>query len=376
MHLSRQMAAFLRAGLPILDAVHSIGAEAENSSVRRMMNDIEDGLRGGDRFSDCLDRHPKVFPDFYRGIVRSAELTGELDTVLALRLAHYLERDLERPAQDQVRPSIYPAAVAWGCRLSPSRFLRCTSYRSSRRSSPASTPNCRCRRGCCCTSPISCRAGGGPSSRASALVVAPHGSSVSPSDGRGRTAIGRGPTLLLAIPVLGETIQYALVERFCRVLASMVQAGVATCPKKRCNVATEASLKNLAFTSEVSFPTVSVTEAMLEGQGLATPLGTVWTVSIRTATQMLRVGEDTGTLDAQLEVTSEYYETELNYKIAKVTGLFRADRHRDHGRDRRLRRDRSDLGDVRHLPSGEGLTIAAAAIPGAEANRARRSSSS
>jgi type IV pilus assembly protein PilC len=94
MHLSRQMAAFVRAGLPILEAVHTIAEESSNSSVRRVMQDIEDGLRSGERFSDCLDRHPKVFPDFYRGIVRSAELTGELDTVLS-RLAVYIERDLE-----------------------------------------------------------------------------------------------------------------------------------------------------------------------------------------------------------------------------------------------------------------------------------------
>ena len=37
---------------------------------------------------------------------------------------------------------------------------------------------------------------------------------------------------------------------------------------------------------------------------------------------MLRVGEDTGSLDTQLEVTAEYYETELDYKIAKLTALF------------------------------------------------------
>lgn len=94
MHLSRQIAAFLRAGLPILDAVHSIGTESENSSVRRMMHDVEDRLRAGERFSDTLERYPKVFPEFYRGIVRSAELTGELDAVLS-RLAVYIERDLE-----------------------------------------------------------------------------------------------------------------------------------------------------------------------------------------------------------------------------------------------------------------------------------------
>jgi type IV pilus assembly protein PilC len=37
---------------------------------------------------------------------------------------------------------------------------------------------------------------------------------------------------------------------------------------------------------------------------------------------MLRVGEDTGSLDTQLEVTAGYYETELDYKIAKLTALF------------------------------------------------------
>ena len=109
MHLSRQMAAFVRAGLPILEAVHTIGQEAANSSVRRVMQDIEDGLRSGERFADCLDRHPKVFPDFYRGIVRSAELTGELDAVLS-RLAVYIERDLE--ARRRVKSAtIYPAVI-------------------------------------------------------------------------------------------------------------------------------------------------------------------------------------------------------------------------------------------------------------------------
>jgi type IV pilus assembly protein PilC len=96
MHLSRQLGAFIRAGLPLLDAVRTLGEEATNSSVRRMMSEVEEGLRSGEKLSDCLDRHPKIFPPFYRGILRSAELTGQLDTVLD-QLAAYLERDW-RPA--------------------------------------------------------------------------------------------------------------------------------------------------------------------------------------------------------------------------------------------------------------------------------------
>jgi type IV pilus assembly protein PilC len=37
---------------------------------------------------------------------------------------------------------------------------------------------------------------------------------------------------------------------------------------------------------------------------------------------MMRVGEDTGTLDRQLDVTAAYYERELDYKIKKFTTIF------------------------------------------------------
>src|SRR5438094_7767754 len=37
MHMSRQLGAFIRAGLPLLEAVRVLGAEARNSSVRRML---------------------------------------------------------------------------------------------------------------------------------------------------------------------------------------------------------------------------------------------------------------------------------------------------------------------------------------------------
>jgi type IV pilus assembly protein PilC len=38
--------------------------------------------------------------------------------------------------------------------------------------------------------------------------------------------------------------------------------------------------------------------------------------------QMLRVGEDTGQLESQLEAAASFYERELDYKIKKLTSLF------------------------------------------------------
>jgi type IV pilus assembly protein PilC len=37
---------------------------------------------------------------------------------------------------------------------------------------------------------------------------------------------------------------------------------------------------------------------------------------------MLRVGEDSGTLDLQLQSAAEYYESELSYKVKRLTTLF------------------------------------------------------
>ena len=66
---------------------------------------------------------------------------------------------------------------------------------------------------------------------------------------------------------------------------------------------------------------VTARERMLEGEGLAEPIGDTHLFP-RAATQMMRVGEDTGTLDVQLENAAEYYGRELEYKLKKLTSLF------------------------------------------------------
>jgi type IV pilus assembly protein PilC len=77
------------------------------------------------------------------------------------------------------------------------------------------------------------------------------------------------------------------------------------------------SLRNRVFTRALS----QVKLAVLEGEGVAEPLAST-TLFPPTAVQMIRAGEDTGTLDVQLEVTARYYERELDYKIKKLTALF------------------------------------------------------
>ena len=91
MHFSRQVAAFVRTGIPIIDAVRVVEDGTDSKRFKMILTQVRESLEGGVPFSDALEPHSSVFPPYYLGILRSAELTGQLDTVLD-QLAVYIER--------------------------------------------------------------------------------------------------------------------------------------------------------------------------------------------------------------------------------------------------------------------------------------------
>ena len=306
MHLSRQLGAFIAAGLTIVEAVHTLGVEASNSAIRKMMAGVEEGLRRGDTLSDCFDQHPKVFPEFYRGILRSAELTGQLDTVLA-QLARYLERDLE--ARRRITSAmIYPIMIAV---VSVVTVVILAGFVLPRFKTFFADLDAKL--------PLPTRMMLAATDFVThwwwallAVVVSlTLAILVLLRTDSGRHAVER---VLLRVPVLGTTIQFTLVERFCRIFASMVSAGV---PLPSALYVSTSALRNLVFVRALT----RVSERVLQGEGLAGPLSATGLFP-GTAARMIRVGEETGTLDAQLEVTAKYYEGELDYKLKKLTALF------------------------------------------------------
>src|SRR3954469_21415143 len=73
MHFSRQLAVFIKAGIPILDSLEAIHEEMGNKFFREILEDMMEGLRAGSTLADAADRHADAFPNYYLGIMRSAE---------------------------------------------------------------------------------------------------------------------------------------------------------------------------------------------------------------------------------------------------------------------------------------------------------------
>jgi type IV pilus assembly protein PilC len=109
MHFSRQLSAFVRAGIPLIESLEVIEEETDDKVLREVLIGVRDSLTTGETFSDALRPYESLFPKFYVDMVRAAELTGSLDDVLA-ELAGYIKRDLE--ARNKIKSAlVYPSIV-------------------------------------------------------------------------------------------------------------------------------------------------------------------------------------------------------------------------------------------------------------------------
>ena len=94
MNFSRQMAAFVAAGIPLTDGLQVIAKGSTNRHWQEVLGEASEAITQGTQFSDALARNADLFPPYYLGIIKAAEMTGRLDLAL-VQVSNYLERDLE-----------------------------------------------------------------------------------------------------------------------------------------------------------------------------------------------------------------------------------------------------------------------------------------
>jgi len=107
--ITRQLATLLVAGLPLVDSLGVLMDQTEKKSIKSLLADIREAIRGGVSFSAVLERYPKDFSPIYVHMVRAGESSGALDQIL-FRLAEFLEKQLA--LKNKVTNAIlYPAIM-------------------------------------------------------------------------------------------------------------------------------------------------------------------------------------------------------------------------------------------------------------------------
>lgn len=106
---SRQMSTLVNAGLPLLQSLRNVGAQTQSKPFKIVINQVISDVEGGKSFSEALSLHPRVFNDVYISLISAGEASGTLDKALE-RLANQQEKDAE--IMSKVRGAMaYPAIV-------------------------------------------------------------------------------------------------------------------------------------------------------------------------------------------------------------------------------------------------------------------------
>ncbi|MBY0538643.1 type II secretion system F family protein [Patescibacteria group bacterium] len=107
--LSRQIATLFQAHVSPLRIFRLLSAEIENPYLQNILNQIVEELQGGSSIARALASHPTVFSSFYVNLVRAGEESGSLEKSFNY-LADYLDRSYEVTSKAK-NALVYPAFV-------------------------------------------------------------------------------------------------------------------------------------------------------------------------------------------------------------------------------------------------------------------------
>ena len=106
----RQFAIMLNTHIPILDSLDILKIQPFSSYFRNILAVVYEDVQSGVLLSEALNKHAKVFPNFFRSMIRVGELSGKLDMVLTA-LADYYEKDSQ--LRSKIKSAMaYPSMLA------------------------------------------------------------------------------------------------------------------------------------------------------------------------------------------------------------------------------------------------------------------------
>jgi type IV pilus assembly protein PilC len=300
--LTRQLATFIRAGIPILDGIRVVREQASSGFLRRTLTDIIELVEKGEPLSAALAAHPKVFSDLYVDLVLAAEATGDLDVILT-QLAKYLERS-ESTKRKLRQAMLYPTLVLGMATVVifilitfvlPAFVQLFSEFQAEL--------------------PITTQV---------MLALGTWGSQY------GLLSAGVFVTILFLIylirnigpirrlrdritirmPVIGPFVRLGIQTRFARTMAILLRAGVPIAQAFEIGIS---GTNNHVYRTKLR----PVRQGLMAGAGIAGPLAASKLFS-PLLVQMIKVGEETGTLDNYLEQAADFMDEDLDYKTKQM----------------------------------------------------------
>ena len=306
MVFNQQLISLLKAGLPLLQSFEILLERQENPVFRDILRDIRDQIRSGVSLSDAFASHGELFPKLYATSIRAGEKSGELESVLRRFVAY--QRVLDAVQRRVLSAMIYPAVLLT---LSLTVITVMMVYVI-----PKFTEFYADLAGSDLPMLTQVVVGTALFLRKNVVflalglvgaVVAFRLWLVTPAGRRGFDAF------LLRLPFVGDIFQRYAIAQFTRSLATLLSGGNPLVPSLE--IATT-SVSNQRVAHRLS----GIIQLVREGEPLWQSLEKTGEMT-SLVLEMVKVGEATGSIEEMLVNVAEFYDSEIEEKLARIVTL-------------------------------------------------------
>jgi type IV pilus assembly protein PilC len=305
-HMAKNLAAMLSAGLSISRALSVIERQSSNSHMKAIAVGLSETVRKGSSFHEALAAYPKVFPEIFVAMVRAGEESGSLSeslTVISTQMEH--SEELGKKIKGAM---IYPTIVIIAVVIVGILMLI---YVVPTLTATFTSLGVKV--------PLATRIIVAISNFMVANVALVFGMLIAFIVGGlafVRSRFGSNIVLWIALrlPVIGELVRETYAARAARTLSSLLSAGVPV-------------LEALAITKEVvhadSFAKVvaEAEEHVRKGELLSASFSEHTDLYPILMSDMLAVGEETGKVADMLKQIAEFYEEDVSQKTKDLSTI-------------------------------------------------------
>jgi len=302
---SRQLSVLIDAELPLMQSLNILAEQTRNKYFKRVIQSIREDVEAGSTLNQAKRKFPKVFDDLYCNLIASGEQSGSLDIMLR-RLAEYNEKIVKLRSKVK-QAMIYPVAILSFAVL-VSIFLLwkvipvfATIFIEMGAELPFLTSMIVSASNFVQKYILLMFLG------LVAIVLFLRYYRKTPS---GRRLFDR---LALKIPLFGGLLRKVGVSRITRTLATLISGGVPMLESLRI---TSSTAGNVLIEQAI----LDARKAVSEGQSLTESLKNSGQFPFM-LTQMVSVGETTGTLDEMLTKLADFYDDEVDTAVSSLLSV-------------------------------------------------------
>ena len=104
-----QLSTYIKAGIPLVDSVKILAKQTRKAAVKKSFNQLVYELLRGESFSAAMEAQGEIYPKLLINMVRTAEMTGDLPSILDDMAEYYTS--MERTRKQMKSAMTYPCVV-------------------------------------------------------------------------------------------------------------------------------------------------------------------------------------------------------------------------------------------------------------------------